>query len=55
MEKQALSILAPNEFYNMTDLVQSLLDRGKSVAAFAVHESWVDIGTPSDFMSANEL
>jgi NDP-sugar pyrophosphorylase family protein len=55
LEKEALSTLGTNEFYNMTDLVQSLLDRGKSVAAFAVHESWVDIGTPSDFISANEL
>lgn len=54
LEKEALSSLKPNEFYNMTDLVQSLLDRGKPVSAFAVHESWVDIGTPGDFMSANE-
>jgi NDP-sugar pyrophosphorylase family protein len=37
----------------MTDLVQRALDKKEKVAAFAIHESWIDIGTPQDFKAAN--
>lgn len=53
--QEALETLKPGEFCNMTDVIQTLIDKGKPVAAFAVHESWMDIGTPSDYLSANEL
>jgi NDP-sugar pyrophosphorylase family protein len=39
----------------MTDVVQNFLDNGMPVAAFPVHESWRDIGTPGDYLSANEM
>lgn len=52
---EALETLKPGEFCNMTDVIQTLIDKGKSIAAFAVHESWMDIGTPGDYLSANEL
>jgi NDP-sugar pyrophosphorylase family protein len=55
LSTEALGILQPNRFCNMTDLVQIVIDSGKPIAAFPVHESWMDIGTPSDFHSANEI
>ena len=48
-----LTNLQPNSFLNMTDLVQKALDQNEKVAAFAIHESWMDIGTPQDFQAAN--
>jgi dTDP-glucose pyrophosphorylase len=55
LESKTLKTLKPNEFCNMTDVVQNFLDNGKPVAAFPVHESWRDIGTPGDYLSANEM
>jgi NDP-sugar pyrophosphorylase family protein len=39
----------------MTDLVQKALDAQSKVAAFPIHEAWMDIGTPHDLREANEL
>ena len=50
---EVLTNLQPNSFLNMTDLVQNALDQNEKVAAFAIHESWMDIGTPQDFQAAN--
>jgi dTDP-glucose pyrophosphorylase len=50
---EVLTNLRPNGFLNMTDLVQRALDQNERVAAFAIHESWMDIGTPQDFQTAN--
>jgi dTDP-glucose pyrophosphorylase len=50
---KVLTNLRPNTFLNMTDLVQRALDQNERVAAFAIHESWMDIGTPQDFQTAN--
>jgi dTDP-glucose pyrophosphorylase len=50
---EVLTSLQPNSFLNMTDLVQNALDQNEKVAAFAIHESWMDIGTPQDFQAAN--
>ena len=43
----------PNEFYNMTDLVDDLLDSKTAVGVFPIHENWKDIGNPIDFKEAN--
>ena len=50
---EVLKHVQPNIFLNMTDLVQKALDQNEKVAAFAIHESWLDIGTPQDFQAAN--
>lgn len=40
----------PNDArYDMTDLIQRLLDEGRPVAAFPVHEYWMDIGDRADY------
>ena len=43
----------PNEFYNITDLLDDLLDSGSEVGVFPIHENWKDIGNPIDFKEAN--
>ena len=39
----------PHAFYNMTDLVDDLLDSKLDVGVFPIHESWKDIGNKIDF------
>jgi dTDP-glucose pyrophosphorylase/predicted transcriptional regulator len=42
----------PSKFYNMTDLVDDLLDSKSDVGVFPIHENWKDIGSPIDFREA---
>ena len=37
----------------MTSLFDQLLYQGEKVAAFPVHEYWIDIGKMDDFQKAN--
>ena len=39
----------PSERYDMTELLEELIDEKLSVGAFPMHESWRDIGTPMDY------
>ena len=43
----------PSKFYNMTDLVDDLLESKSAVGVFPIHENWKDIGNPIDFKEAN--
>ncbi len=40
--------------YDMTDLINSLLSNGETVAGFPVMEYWLDIGKHDDFQKAQE-
>ena len=55
VSSQALGYLDKGKFFNMTDLVQKALDAQSTVAAFPIHEAWMDIGTPHDLREANEF
>lgn len=52
---EALDLLPKQRYCNMTDLVESCLSAGRSVAVFPVHEYWSDIGTPADLEKARNL
>jgi len=49
---EAVALVAHGESTDMTDLIRMVLDAGKSVAVFPLHEFWADIGTPSDLERA---
>ncbi len=38
---------------DMTDLVARLLEAGRNVTSFPIHEYWLDIGQPDDYARAN--
>ena len=50
--KPSLIEKIPTKFYNMTDLVDDLLDSKSPVGVFPIHENWKDIGNPIDFKEA---
>jgi len=45
----------PLKFFNMTDLVDDLLDSKSAVGVFPIHENWRDIGSPIDFKEVVEF
>ena len=40
--------------FNMTDLIQWLMDANRTVVSFPVSEYWLDIGQPKDYMRAQK-
>jgi dTDP-glucose pyrophosphorylase/CBS domain-containing protein len=38
--------------FDMTDLIQRLLDEGRPVACYPIVEYWLDIGRPADYLQA---
>ena len=44
----------PRKYYDMTDLIEDLLDSNQEIGVFPIHENWKDIGNPIDFNEAVE-
>lgn len=54
IKKELLSLVPHNEFYNVTDLMESLLEQGKQLVSFPILGYWLDIGKHDDFKKAQE-
>lgn len=54
LEPYVFQFIPNYERCDMTDLIQSVLNEGKSVAAFPIHEKWMDIGEHSEYLQAQE-
>ena len=52
LEPSVYGFIPPGEHYDMTDLIQRLLDEGRSVLAFPLLELWIDIGDPDEYQRA---
>ena len=46
--------LIPDQRFDMTDLIQCLLEKKHSVCSFPVREYWLDIGQHEDYAKAQE-
>ena len=49
VEPRLLSGLPPGEAWPLPRLVTDAIAAGERVAAFIVHEQWLDIGHPADY------
>lgn len=52
---EALEFVPPNQSFNMTDIIAAVLQRGRPISVYPVHEYWSDIGTPADLEQARRL
>lgn len=52
LDPTALSLLIPGEYTDMPTLLALLMSEGHDVAAFPIHESWLDVGRPEDLSLA---
>ena len=51
---KALSTLEHSMRMDMSTLLQQIMSRGMKIAAYPVHEQWLDVGRPSDFVEAEK-
>lgn len=49
----ALDVIPKNTFFNMTDLIQTLIDQNRKVETYYIDGEWQDIGTIEAYEKAN--
>lgn len=54
IEPEAVGEVPAGKRFDMTDLIEALLAKGKSVASFPIHEYWADIGRQDDYERAQQ-
>jgi NDP-sugar pyrophosphorylase family protein len=54
LEPTVYSLIPNGERYDMTDLIQGLLNEGRQVVAFPLREYWMDIGQHADYQQVKE-
>ena len=52
LDAKLLSLLEKNSYCDMTDLFTRGIEKGLNLNIFPLHESWLDIGRPSDYQAA---
>lgn len=54
LQPEVYEYIPSGKSFNMTDLIQWLMDDGKVVASFPVREYWLDIGQHADYVKAQK-
>lgn len=54
LKKEVLKAIPKDTFYNATDLMSLLIEKGMKVCAYPLRGYWLDIGKPEDFKKAQE-
>lgn len=55
LEPRVYEFIPKHEHFNMTDLIQRLIDSDQTVASFPIIEYWLDIGQVADYERAQEF
>jgi dTDP-glucose pyrophosphorylase len=53
-KKELLTKVPDNEFYNVTDLMETVIKSGKKLVSFPILGYWLDIGKHEDYKKAQE-
>ncbi len=54
MQPEIFSLIPEGEYFGMDKLIQTLLDRGMSIAKYEMDEYWLDIGRIDDYQQAKD-
>jgi NDP-sugar pyrophosphorylase family protein len=54
LEPSVCDYIPDGEHFDMTDLIQKLLDVGRTVVSFPIMEYWLDVGRHEDYQQAQE-
>lgn len=54
LDPTCINEIPKNEYFDMTDLFNKLLEKGEVASAYALHESWIDIGRPEELKRAED-
>ena len=54
LQPSVFNFIPHGQHFNMTDLIQKLVQEKKKVVSFPIHEYWLDIGQHADYMQAQD-
>jgi len=54
LKKELLGFIPGDCCYNMTDLIELLIEKGYKIASFPIHGYWLDIGKMNDYVKAQD-
>jgi NDP-sugar pyrophosphorylase family protein len=54
LEPTVRDLIPDNEPFDMTDLIRSLLEQGRTIVSFPIIEYWLDLGRHEDYQQAQE-
>lgn len=54
LKQDMLPYIPQNQFFNATDLIETLIKEGKRVGYYPILGYWLDIGKPADYKKAQE-
>lgn len=54
LKKEVLQLLPENSFFNATDLMELMIEKGYTVFSYPLSEYWLDIGRHEDYVKAQE-
>lgn len=55
IKREALEFIPKDEFFNATDLIESLISQGERVIRYPLNGTWIDIGQHADLEKARTL
>ena len=54
-KKELIKLIPINKFYDITDLILSIINEGRNVSHVPISGYWIDIGSPNDLKHAQQL
>jgi dTDP-glucose pyrophosphorylase/predicted transcriptional regulator len=54
LEPEVYNYIPVGQRFDMTELIQWLLDDGQTIVSFPIHEYWLDIGQHADYVQAQQ-
>ncbi len=54
LKKQVLKMIPKGEFYDITDLMEKIIETGHKLITYPINGYWLDIGRPEDLRKAQE-
>jgi len=54
LKKAVLEYIPENSYYDMTDLIQILMNNGHKIISYPIRGYWLDIGKVNDYLKAQE-
>ncbi len=55
IKRQWLDIIPRGEYFDATNFMDALIERGCKVSHFPINGTWIDIGSPNDYKHAQDL
>lgn len=55
IKRELLDLIPDGEFFNATDFMDMLMQKGYKVIRFPLNGTWIDIGNPLEYQKAKEL